>query len=130
MRRPCARCFKVLVDRGYCSGCQSQSATAINERERGSSSARGYGGAWPRARRNYLALHAICVDPYKRHPLVIVPATDVDHIQAVTGPDDPLFWVVDNWQALCHMCHAYKTTRVDGGLGRLKGGAWSLKVWA
>lgn len=120
IKRPCARGCGALVERGYCKRCRPAAATAVNERERGSSTARGYGGAWPRARRNYLAQHVTCCDPFKRHALVAVPATDVDHIVAVSGPDDPRFWDVENWQALCHACHAYKTARVDGGLGRLR----------
>jgi 5-methylcytosine-specific restriction protein A len=110
------------VTEGYCQACRPASSSAINERERGSASARGYGAAWVRARRNYLSVHVLCVDTYKRHAGVIVPATDVDHIIAVRGPADPRFWDVSNWQALCHACHAYKTARVDGGLGRLRGG--------
>ena len=122
MKRPCPRCGRVLVDRGYCDNCRPSSPSAVGERERGTSAERGYGGAWQRARRNYLAVHPVCVDTYRRHMTVIVPATDVDHIAAVSGPADPLFWDVENWQALCHECHAYKTVTIDGGLGRLKAG--------
>jgi 5-methylcytosine-specific restriction protein A len=120
IKRPCARCLVVMVERGFCERCRPASASAINERERGSSAARGYGWMWQRARAYFLAEHVACGDPYKRHVGVLVPATDVDHIQAVHGLEDPLFWNRDNWQALCHTCHAYKTTQVDGGLGRLK----------
>ena len=119
-KRPCPRCSRTLVERGYCDNCRSLTATAVNERERGTAAERGYGGAWPRARRNYLAVNPVCVDTYRRHVNVIVPETDVDHVVAVSGPDDPLFWDVSNWQALCHECHAYKTVTIDGGLGRLR----------
>lgn len=120
IKRPCAGCFAVMVERGYCDRCRPASARAMTERDRGTSAERGYGAAWARARRAYLAQHVACMDTYKRHPLVMMPATDVDHVRAVSGPEDPLFWDRSNWQALCHACHAYKTARVDGAFGRLK----------
>ena len=39
---------------------------------------------------------------------------DVDHIKAVDGPNDPLFWETLNHQALCHSCHSRKTSRGRG----------------
>jgi 5-methylcytosine-specific restriction enzyme A len=45
-------------------------------------------------------------------------ATDVDHVQAVSGPEDKRFWDHDNHQALCHGCHSYKTATKDGAFGR------------
>ena len=103
---------------GYCAACRPTTPAAVAERDRGTSAERGYGAAWARARRVFLAVHVICSDPYKRHAGVVVAASDVDHIIAVTGADDPRFWDVSNWQALCHACHAYKTVRVDGALRR------------
>lgn len=40
---------------------------------------------------------------------------DVDHIVAVNGPADPLFWDRKNHQGLCESCHSYKTATQDGG---------------
>jgi len=36
-------------------------------------------------------------------------ATQVDHIQPVLGPSDPLFWEHTNHQPLCHSHHSQKT---------------------
>ena len=38
---------------------------------------------------------------------------DVDHIQAVYGPSDPLFWRHSNHQALIHDHHSHKTATLD-----------------
>jgi 5-methylcytosine-specific restriction protein A len=46
------------------------------------------------------------------------PATDVDHVEAVSGPDDPRFWDESNHDAKCHSHHSRKTVRQDGGFGR------------
>jgi 5-methylcytosine-specific restriction protein A len=43
-----------------------------------------------------------------------------DHIVAVTGPDDPLFWDKTNWQPICHTCHSIKTAKEDGSFGNKK----------
>ncbi len=53
-----------------------------------------------------------------RHEGRDVPATDVDHIVPVTGPDDPRFWAPANHQSLCHDCHSAKTARGDRPLNR------------
>jgi 5-methylcytosine-specific restriction enzyme A len=119
-KRPCARAgCGALVDRGYCPQCRASSPAITHDRLRGSSAARGYDGAWQRARVFYLSLHPVCVDPYRRHVGVIVIATEIDHVIAVESRDDPRFWDETNWQALCHACHSYKTARVDGGLGQV-----------
>lgn len=82
------------------------------ERARKSSTARGYGPRWQKYRKWFI----------REHPLCSVegcgsPATDVDHIQAVTGPEDPLFWELGNHVGYCHSCHSKKTVRKDGGFG-------------
>lgn len=97
--------------------CRPSAPAAIQERRRGSSAARGYGYRWQKYRRQYFAENPICVDPYRRHVGVYETATDLDHIEAVSGPDDPRFWDPTNHQGLCHACHSYKTVREDGGLG-------------
>ena len=63
------------------------------------------------------------VDEYLKHnPLCVrcleigryTPATVIDHIKPVeNGQADPLFWRVDNHQALCRDCHSYKTRVID-----------------
>jgi 5-methylcytosine-specific restriction protein A len=44
----------------------------------------------------------------------------VDHIQAVTGPSDPLFWVKSNHQAACLRCNTVKGKKTIVGTGGVK----------
>jgi len=71
--------------------------------QRPSSAKRGYGRRWQRYRLTFLASHPMC------NCGCGYPATDVDHIIPVSGPDDQLFWDPDNHQALTHSCHSKKT---------------------
>ncbi len=70
---------------------------------------RGYGGAWQRARKGWLAKHPLCVACKAQGR--VVEATDVDHIVPHRG-DMHLFWDSENnWQSLCGDCHKAKTAR-------------------
>jgi 5-methylcytosine-specific restriction protein A len=56
----------------------------------------------------------------------------VDHIVAIRGEADPLFYEPSNHSAKCGPCHSRKTVRQDGGFGRTPsreaiGGAKSLQ---
>lgn len=76
--------------------------------------ARGYCSAkWRRFRAAKLADDPVCQSGGCPEP-----ATDVDHIREVNGPNDPLFFERANVQSLCHSCHSKKTRRSQG----LKGG--------
>lgn len=75
-----------------------------------SASGRGYGRAWQRERRRFLAAHPLCEECLKQGRYT--KATDVDHVIAHRGDAD-LFWDVGNWRALCHACHSKKTSRED-----------------
>ena len=82
------------------------------QHDRPSSARRGYGRRWQKYREAFLADHPLCqcgtwCCPFGCSRL----ATDVDHIQPVSGPDDPLFWEESNHQALAHECHSRKTGR-------------------
>ena len=81
---------------------------------RGTSAERGYGYRWRKARTAFLAAHPLCAKCAERG--IVKAATDVDHIKPWRERPD-LFWNTDNWQALCHECHAAKTAREDGGFG-------------
>lgn len=70
--------------------------------QRGSSTARGYGAAWQKARVTYLSSHPFCVFCDRRGWLQA--ATVVDHKIPHKG-DAKLFWDQENWQALCKRCH-------------------------
>src|SRR5688572_4946023 len=76
---------------------------------RPSAAARGYGHRWRLYRLQFLKEHPLCVTCEREN--VLHPATDVDHIEPVTGPDDPLFWEPTNHQALCSPHHSAKTRR-------------------
>lgn len=61
-----------------------------------------YNERWRRARRSFLASHALCVMCHKEG--VATLATVVDHITPHRG-DLALFWNTANWQPLCTMHH-------------------------
>ena len=75
-----------------------------------SAAQRGYGKAWQKVRKVFLAAHPLCEECKKNGRYV--KATDVDHIKPHRGDRD-LFWDMSNWQALCHSCHSKKTARED-----------------
>lgn len=116
-KRPCKHpgC-PALVDagKGYCD--KHRQDTRQYDRQRGTASQRGYGYRWQKYRKQFLARNPLCRECEKQGQ--VKAATDVDHIQAVTGPDDPLFWEPSNHQALCHECHSAKTARENGGFGK------------
>lgn len=83
---------------------------ALHPEEIRSAGSRGYGKAWQKTSKQYLAAHPLCVrclreGRYKK-------ATLVDHIIPHRG-DEKLFWDRDNWQALCKRCHDRKTWTED-----------------
>ena len=97
------------------SRCEEHRRTA--DKQRGTSSERGYGYAWQVARMGYLRLHPLCVQCKREGRLE--PATDVDHVVPHRG-DQVLFWDQDNWQSLCHPCHSSKTASEDGGFSNTR----------
>ena len=86
------------------------------QKQRLSAARRGYGRPWRRYRLWYLGRHPLCV--HCERDGRAVAATEVDHRDAVDGPDDPRFWDPENHQGLCKPCHARKTVKEDGALGR------------
>lgn len=83
------------------------------DERRQSSSSRGYGWRWQKARKAFLREHPFCAEhaqalaPWNTVP---VPASVVDHIIPHNG-DEELFWDQSNWQALCKPCHDRKSAR-------------------
>lgn len=102
------------ADAKYCARHAQQFADNEQDR-RGTAAQRGYGARWARYRRAFLSAHPICAAPECGRA-----ATDVDHITAVRGPNDPLFWEPSNHQGLCHSCHSRKTATENGGFGNVK----------
>lgn len=112
MKRPCKTlgCPGDAPGGGYCEACRKRRgeaapALADYERERGSSSARGYNRRWRALRLLVLRESPACVECGE-------PATDVDHIvpKRDGGTDER-----ENLQALCHSCHSRKTLAEGGG---------------
>lgn len=83
-----------------------------HKKVKGTRTERGYDNNWLRYRAAFLAANPLCQHCRRK------AATQIDHIQAVTGADDPKFWLESNHAALCSSCHSRKTVRCDGGLGR------------
>ena len=96
-----------LVDVGkkYC-----EKHKQLHPEEIRSAASRGYGRAWQKASRQYLAAHPLCVKCMAEGRYT--KATVVDHIKPHRG-DRELFWDRDNWQALCKRCHDRKTWAED-----------------
>lgn len=87
------------------------------EKQRETSSQRGYSYKWQQARKSYLAKHPLCAECERQG--LVVEATDLDHI-VPHGGDKEAFWVRSNWQGLCHPCHSRKTAAEDGGWGNAR----------
>jgi 5-methylcytosine-specific restriction enzyme A len=116
-KRPCSRpgC-SALVDVGtqYCDAHRKVKQQA-QDSHRGTSSSRGYDADWRRLRETHLSNNPLCVKCKARG--FIVAGTDVDHIIAFDGKDDPLRLDPTNLQTLCKSCHSKKTIQEDGGYG-------------
>lgn len=83
------------------------SSASIRREQRPNANARGYGRRWQTYSKDYLARNPFCVSCSARGNVKASEATD--HIQPITGPNDPHFWTPTNHQALCWTCHSRKT---------------------
>ena len=83
---------------------------SVYDDRRESSSSRGYGYAWQKAREAFLRKHPLC----KLHTQLgqVVVATVVDHVEPHKG-DMVKFWDSDNWQSLCKHCHDSEKQRIE-----------------
>lgn len=96
-----------MVPGTYCA------AHGGHEVARPSAARRGYGSRWAKYSKRYLAR-----PEHRRCACGCGACSDVvDHIKAVRGPDDPLFWDPANHQPLARACHSRKTNHQDGGFG-------------
>ena len=83
--------------RGYCAGC-----ARARERDRGTSTQRGYGGKWRKVSERVRREQPVCRVCATR------PSVHVDHIIPKTqGGDDDR----SNLQGICFPCHQAKTRR-------------------
>ena len=67
-----------------------------------SSTERGYGYRWQKARERFLRLNPLCV--YCKEKGRVEVANVVDHIVPHRGNQE-IFWDESQWQALCKSCH-------------------------
>lgn len=109
--QPLKRCtFPNCRNRVKAGRCEEHQQKPKDTRE--SSSKRGYDHKWRKYRAEYLKHNPLCVRCLEsgKH----TPATVIDHIKPVeNGQADPLFWRMDNHQALCRACHSWKTRVID-----------------
>lgn len=80
---------------------------------KGSSSERGYGYAWQKARLRFLQAHPLCVMCQDMKPPRVTAAEVVDHIIPHKG-DQELFWNESNWQPLCKPHHDGEKAEQEG----------------
>ena len=83
-------------------GSRLKTITPGSWRSDKTSTQRGYGYKWQKARERYLLEHPLCV--YCARQGLTAAANVVDHKVAHRG-DQELFWDESNWQPLCKPCH-------------------------
>lgn len=132
--RPCTypACGVLVRDgSGRCDKHKRAEAKQLDQ-QRGTSTQRGYGYKWQKARDAFLREHPLCECPdcdagRKR----VTASTVVDHTephrldQALASGDaaaiakaQRLFWSQSNWQAMSKPCHDRKTATQDSTFAR------------
>jgi 5-methylcytosine-specific restriction protein A len=112
-KKPCSKigCRELTIER-YCQEHKQEKWKGY-DKERGSAYERGYTSRWNKYSKMFRRKNPLCVMCLEKG--VLTPSEHTDHIIAVSGADDPLFWQEDNHQALCAPCHSKKTVEEDGG---------------
>jgi len=91
----------------------------LQDQQRGSSTARGYGYRWQQASKAFLLEHPLCqcedCDEGRKR---LTASSVVDHEPPHNG-DMQKFWDRKTWRALAKVCHDRKTARYDGGFGNV-----------
>ena len=97
---------------------------------KGSSSERGYGYKWQKARAAFLQEHPLCVMCQAMKPPRVTAAEVVDHIIPHKG-DQALFWDSEsNWQSLCAPHHNGEKAEQEGRhKARAKFDAGGRVIW-
>jgi 5-methylcytosine-specific restriction protein A len=85
---------------------------APKRQPRPSAAARGYGHRWRIASRQFLTDNPLCL--HCNEAGRTTAAQCVDHREPHRG-DAGKFWDRNNWQPLCHACHAIKTGQERAG---------------
>lgn len=108
-KRACTNqaCIVLHSEGGRCAKCKAKRQRQ-EDRDRGSSAARGYGGRWQKYRERFLrrSENALCSECEARG--FVTEATVVHHV----SEDKALFWEPTNHQALCRRCHEVKHGRM------------------
>ena len=80
-----------------CPNCEKE-----RDKERGSSTSRGYDNDWKKIRSEFLKLNPLCIECGEK-------ATDVDHKVSLKDGGDKLNF--DNLRSFCHRHHSQRTGR-------------------
>lgn len=109
---PCRGCNRP-VKSGFCARCIAQGK---GKETRPTSTKRGYGSKWQKAREAWLKKHPMAVDWFGDHEGREFEAEVVDHVIPHKG-DMKLFWDSGNWQGLTERDHDRKTALESGAAG-------------
>jgi 5-methylcytosine-specific restriction protein A len=86
-------------------GCREKQPCPNPAHQRNSTRS-GYDYRWQKFRKAYFYQYPLCVRCEKLG--IVKSAEHLDHINPVTGADDPTFWI-GPFQGLCHSHHSQKT---------------------
>lgn len=112
--RPCtAPGCRALVGTGRCEA-HRKAQRIEQDAARGSTTERGYDGAWKRLRSAFLRAHPLCMcDVCREGELFVTVAEVVDHIEPIEErPDLRLDW--DNLRSMSKAHHDQHTARTRG----------------
>ena len=112
-KKPCESlgCPELIqIGERYCSKHKKQEQRQY-DKQRGSSTQRGYGARWRQYRLHYLMAHPLCINFDECRNV----STVVDHIVPMKRGGS--FWDPRNHQAMCKSCHDRKTVKEDGRWG-------------
>ena len=117
-KKPCRYpgCPELTNDR-YCEK-HKRMEDRRQDRERGSSTQRGYNYRWHKARKQFLKQHPLCECEECTRLQRLLPANVVHHIIDHKG-DYNLFWDQSNWLAMNKVCHD-KHTRSEMNKNKAK----------
>lgn len=126
--RPCAaHPWNLISSSTGCPDCLTQ---PVLERprmveRRPTAAKRGYGYKWQQYRETYFKVRRICACGCGQ--LATIRNADIDHIIAVSGSNDNLFWKHSNHQPLIHGHHSRKTATENRVSPRRGGGDVKLQ---
>ena len=115
--RPCSvsGCPELVRNGRYCKQHKKVYQRKY-DKQRGTSTQRGYGANWRKLRKMVLARDPLCKDPIGVHMKhdEVVASNEVDHIIPLSqgGINE-----MDNLRGLCRSCHSRKTAVEDGRWG-------------